>query len=86
MIGAAVCILWNSNLPLPLSFPAVDDSLAELRFGSSPLELELFVFLGAASCVLRLGLPLFLLFGNKEEKTQEEGETINIQMSPQGKT
>lgn len=63
----------------------MDDSLAELRFGSSPLELELFVFLGAASRVLWLGLPLFLLFGDKEEKT-EEGETINIQMSPQGKT
>lgn len=33
-----------------------------------PLELELFVFLGTASCVLRLGLPLLLLFDDKEEE------------------
>lgn len=41
-------------------------SLAALRLGGSALELELFVFLGTASCVLWLGLPLLLLYGEKQ--------------------
>lgn len=35
------------------------------RSVSASLELELFVLLGTASCVLWLGLPLLLLYGSK---------------------
>lgn len=42
-------------------------SIAERHLGVS-LKFKFFVFLGAASCVLWLGLPLFLLFGNKGKK------------------
>jgi len=34
------------------------------------LELELFVFLGSAPCVLRLGLPLLLLHGDEIKKKE----------------
>ena len=47
---------------LPLSFPVVACSLVMRGLGVSALELELFVFLSPASCVLRLGLSLFLLY------------------------
>lgn len=55
----------NLSTALPLSFPVLAHSLAALRLGVSALELELFVFLGTASRVLWLGLPLLLLYGDK---------------------
>ncbi len=51
---------------LPLSFPVVAHSPAVLSLDVSALELEFFVFLGTASSVLRLGLPLFLLCDKKQ--------------------
>lgn len=70
-------------MALPLSFPVVARSLAAPRVGVFALELELFVLLGAASCVLRLGLPLFLLYDDKQAEWGGEKRVINIQMSPE---
>lgn len=72
------------SIALPLPFPVVTHSLAALRLGVSALELELFVFLGTASGVLRLGLPLFLLYGDKRAEMmrgrKKKEEAFNIQM------
>lgn len=73
-------------MALPLSFPVVARSLAAPRVGVFALELELFVLLGAASCVLRLGLPLFLLYDDKQAEWGEKRGLFIFKCHQKGNT